>query len=300
MLTGTIFDLMRFSTRDGPGIRTTVFLKGCPLACLWCHNPESQHTRTEMMLRPNLCIGCMECISACKTGCISNQNGVIITDQFTCTLCEACVEVCMAEARELVGRKMSVDEVMTEVRKDRAFYEQSGGGVTFSGGEPLMQNEFTLAALQACKAEEIHTAIDTSGYAPWEIFEDVLPHIDLFLYDLKTIDDAVHIRTTGVSNTLILSNLVELSRRGANIRVRVPIIPGINDDPKTNEGLGEFLASLPHPVEVELLPYHSSGAEKYCRLNRPYALEGTEPPSSETMQAISQILRKHGLILYQP
>lgn len=300
MPTAVIFDLMRFSTRDGPGIRTTVFFKGCPLACLWCHNPESQRPRPELMLRPNLCIGCKECIVACEAGCISDQNGVIITDLVSCTLCEACVEVCVAEAREIVGRKMSVDEVMAQMRKDLAFYEQSGGGVTFSGGEPLQQNDFLLAALQACKIEEIHTAIDTCGYAPWEVLEAVLPYVDLFLYDLKAIDDAVHLRTTGVSNTLILSNLVELSRRNANIRVRVPIIPGINDSLQANEMLGEFLVSLSHPVEVELLLYHSSGIEKYRRLNRPYILEETQPPSSETMQAISQTLQKHGLILYRP
>jgi pyruvate formate lyase activating enzyme len=292
MLTGIVFDLMRFSTRDGPGIRTTVFLKGCPLSCLWCHNPESQRLHPELMFRPNLCISCLACIDACEQGGITLEDGVITTDLESCILCEACVAACYSDAREIVGQKMSVVEVMAEIRKDLVFYDESGGGVTFSGGEPLLQTDFLLALLQACKAEGIHTAVDTSGYAAWEEFEAISPYVDLFLYDLKTIDDAVHIQATGVSNALILSNLSKLSQRGSNLRVRVPVIPGINDSPEAIQSLGEFLAALPHPPVVELLPYHLSGVEKYHRLGRSYQLEDIQPPTAETMHGISTILRE--------
>ena len=175
MLTGNLFDLMRFSTRDGPGIRTTVFLKGCLLACLWCHNPESQRSRPELLFRPNLCIGCQACLEVCQQGGITWQNGMVVTDRQACLLCGACAEACYADAREIVGRSMSVAEVMAEIRKDLPFYDETGGGVTFSGGEPLLQKDFLLALLQACKAEEIHTAIDTSGYAPWETLDTRAP-----------------------------------------------------------------------------------------------------------------------------
>ena len=292
MLTGNLFDLMRFSTRDGPGIRTTVFLKGCPLACLWCHNPESQRSRPELLFRPSLCIGCQACLEVCQQGGIIWQDGIVVTDRQACLLCGACAKACYADAREIVGRSMSVAEVMAEIRKDLPFYDESGGGVTFSGGEPLLQKDFLLALLQACKAEEIHTAIDTSGYAPWETLDTLRPYIDLFLYDLKAIDDAVHMQVTGVSNALILSNLTRLSQCGASIRVRVPIIPGINDSPPAIQELGQFLSALPNPPAVELLPYHLSGVEKYRRLDRLYELPNLQPPTAGEMQTLAEILRE--------
>jgi pyruvate formate lyase activating enzyme len=294
--TGILFDLMRFSTRDGPGIRATVFFKGCPLNCLWCHNPESQRPRPELMLRPNLCIGCQACLAVCPQHGITCQDGQIHTDLSACVLCGACAEICLAEARQVVGRTESVEEVMAEIRSDAPFYEQSGGGVTFSGGEPLLQSAFLLRLLQTCRAEEIHTAVDTCGYAPRHSFAKILPYVNLFLFDLKAIDDSLHRQVTGVSNALILDNLRFLVEQSALVRVRIPVIPGINDHPENFEAISQFLAHLPSPPQVELLPYHESGVEKYLRLGRSYPLKDIRPPSTEAMQTIIQFFANHNLI----
>jgi pyruvate formate lyase activating enzyme len=295
MIKGAVYDIMKFSTRDGPGIRTTVFLKGCPQSCWWCHNPESQTVAPQLMFRPNLCIQCMACLPACKQGAIFVNNGTVSTDMDKCTPCDACAEACYAEAREIVGREMTVAQVMAEIEQDVAFYDESGGGATFSGGEPLLQREFILALLRACKEREIHTAVDTSGFSPWQVLESIREYVDLFLYDLKLIDDARHREFTGVSNVLILKNLQELSRRGHNIVVRVPIVPGINDDGESIRQIGTFAASLPHLNRVGILPYHQAGVEKYRRLNRAYKLPEIHPPSDEKMAEIALVLRGFGL-----
>jgi pyruvate formate lyase activating enzyme len=283
MLTGIVFDLQRYSTRDGPGIRTTVFLKGCPLSCWWCHNPESQRREPELFYRAALCIACQACLEACPQGAISAEPEGVITDLDKCTLCETCLEFCYADARQVVGREMSVAQVMAEIRKDISFYEASGGGVTFSGGEPLNQSSFLSALLQACKQEELHTAVDTSGFAPWPVIDSLRSSVDLFLYDIKLIDEAAHLRYTGVSNRLILENLRRLCAAGQPLRVRVPLIPGINDSPDDLRRLADFIAGLPNRPEVELLPYHTSGVEKYRRLNRIYELEGLEPMKEQEL-----------------
>jgi pyruvate formate lyase activating enzyme len=295
MITGIVYDIIKFSTRDGPGIRTTVFFKGCPLSCWWCHNPESQSIHPQLMFRPNLCAQCLACLSVCQQGAISAADGVVSTDLSKCTLCEACAEACYTGAREIVGRKMTVAQVMAEIERDIAFYDESGGGVTFSGGEPLLQRDFLLALLQACKEKDIHTAVDTSGFAPWQVLESIAPYVDLFLYDLKTIDDARHREFTGVSNVLILQNLQALAERGHTIAVRVPIIPGINDDDETVRQMGMFAAALPHLSSVSLLPYHQAGVEKYRRLHLDYKLPGIRPPSDKRMSEIAHILQGFGL-----
>ena len=290
-----MFDIKKFSIHDGPGIRTTVFLKGCPLTCWWCHNPESQARGPEMMFRAQRCIRCGACLAVCAQGAISWDGDEVCTDGERCTLCRACVETCYAEAREIVGREMTVAQVMAEVERDVAFYDESNGGVTFSGGEPLLQPDFLLALLRACREKEIHTALDTCGFATWETLNRIREHVDLFLYDLKLMDDAKHREFTGASNALILKNLQALSQREHNIVLRVPIIPGINDDDDHVRQIGAFAAALPHLKRVDILPYHHGGAAKYDRLDKVYDLPETRPPSDERMANIAQMLRGFGL-----
>ena len=269
LITGMIFDIKKFSIHDGPGIRTTVFFKGCPLSCWWCHNPESQALEPEMMFRENRCIRCEACRVVCEHEAISWDDDVISTDVGKCMLCGDCVEVCYAEAREMIGREMTVAQVMAEIERDIAFYDESGGGVTFSGGEPLWQRDFLADLLRACQEKDIHTAVDTCGFATWETVDSIREYADLFLYDLKLMDDARHQKFTAVSNELILSNLRALAEQGENIILRVPIIPGINDDDENIRQLGAFAATLPNVNQMSLLPYHPTAVEKYRLLRRP-------------------------------
>ncbi len=293
-LTGVIFDIKKFALHDGPGIRTTVFLKGCPLACAWCHNPEGIALAREMMVWEARCIRCGRCVEACPEGAIPAE-GVPMPDAARCRLCGACAEVCPAGARELVGREMTVSEVMAAIEKDVIFYDESGGGVTFSGGEPLMQPDFLSAALGECQAREIHTAVDTTGFAAPEILDRIAPDVDLFLYDLKIMDAEKHRVYTGVSNERILSNLERLAGQGRAIIVRVPLIPGVNDDEDNARALADFIASLPHPPQIDILPYHRAGSEKYARLGRVYELPDTSPPANSRLTAIEAILRDREL-----
>lgn len=294
-LRGTVMDIQRFSIHDGPGIRTTVFFKGCPLRCWWCHNPESQADGLEIMVRKERCIQCMACEEACPEGAIhvSEEGPAIVRER--CTQCGACAEVCPAEALQLVGREMTAAEVMEQVEKDIAFYDESGGGVTFSGGEPLSQPHFLLALLQACQAREIHTAVDTCGFAPWESFEKVRHHADLFLYDVKLLDDEKHREYTGASNVPILENLRRLSRLGHEIILRLPLVPGVNDTIEQVRAIGEFAAGLPHLRRVDVLPYHHMAVEKYGRLDRDYGLPDIKPPSQEWLDEVARILIGFGL-----
>jgi len=240
------------------------------------------------------CIGCRACLPACPQGAISWENGPS-TDGEKCVRCGACVEVCYAEAREMVGRQMTAAQVMTEIEQDIPFYDESGGGVTFSGGEPLAQPDFLLALLEACREQEIHTAVDTCGFAPWEVLDRIRGRVDLFLYDLKLMDDARHRKFTGVSNELILRNLKMLSEREHDIFLRVPIIPGVNDDDGFIRQMGKFAAALPHLGRVDILPYHQIAVEKYKRLNKVYDLPEARPPSDERLAEIAQTLRGFGL-----
>ena len=295
MIKGLVFDVKRYAIHDGPGIRTTVFLKGCPLACWWCHNPESQSPLVEMLFMENRCIACGACLEACGHGALSRGMGCPAADPLRCERCGACAAVCCAEARRMVGRETTVDDVMAEVERDAACYEQSGGGVTFSGGEPLMQIDFLDGLLRASKARGFNTALDTCGYAPWEAIERVRARVDLFLYDLKVIDDARHRELTGVSNELILSNLTELSRRGHAIFLRVALIPGVNDNDDALRAIGAFASRLLNIKEIDILPYNRLGADKYERLDRAYKLAGTLEPPDERMAAAAQVLGGFGL-----
>jgi pyruvate formate lyase activating enzyme len=289
---GIVFDIRRFSIHDGPGIRTTVFLKGCPLECAWCHNPESQAADPELIMRPNRCLRCGACVEACPEDAIRLGADGPITDLARCERCGLCTDACFSGARELAGRELTAAQVMAEIERDRPFYDESGGGATFSGGEPLLQPEFLLELLQTCRAGGIATALDTCGYAPYAVLDRIRPYVDLFLYDIKTLDDRKHRALTGVSNELIVRNLQALGKRGARIIVRVPVIPGINDGARELRAVGALVATLPSVVRVELLPYHRIGVEKYGRIAREYSLPELRPPSQEQMAVLAQILQQ--------
>jgi len=292
---GIIFDIKRYAIHDGPGIRTSVFLKGCPLRCWWCHNPESQSIEPVVVYRPDRCIGCGACERACPEGAIRLTPKGFIADPALCRSRGNCAEVCPSGARELVGKNVDVPWVMQEIEKDRLFYEESGGGVTFTGGEPLMQPDFLEELLMECRKIDIHTAVDTTGYASPEVVRKIVRYTDLFLYDVKFIDAEKHLKYTGVSNELILDNLVQLSREGARISVRVPVIPGINDDAGEMAAIARFVSNLPGIVELAVLPYHGAAKQKYERFGMEYLLRDLEEPQEEEMENLAGVFRSKGL-----
>ena len=296
MQNGLIFNIQKYSVHDGPGIRTTVFLKGCPLDCPWCHNPESISRQREIVVMENRCIGCGECRLACRYGTAIPGDGSLPAKNEVCDLCGACVDACPTEARRLIGREMSVAEVLHHIMADQTFYEGSGGGVTFSGGEPLSQPEFLRSALEACRAQGLHTAVDTCGLARLEHLLAVTPFTELFLYDLKFLDETKHRRYTGVSNTLILSNLETLGRIHPRIWIRVPVIPGINDSEAELEATARFVASIPSIQQVNLLPFHRTGLPKNTRLGRDRSMADVQPPTSAAMERATAVFASHGLI----
>lgn len=294
-LTGLLFDLRRYSIHDGPGIRTAVFFKGCPLRCAWCHNPEGQAGCKELMLRPKRCIDCGACGKVCPSGALQRVNGKWTVDRALCDACGRCVEVCYAEALQIVGREYTPAEVMAAIERDRAFFDQSGGGVTFTGGEPLAQFEFLLTLLQACKRAGLHTTLDTCGYADWEQFQRLLPYVDLVLYDLKYMDDTGHRQITGVSNQRILANLQKLCASGKPVWLRMPLIPGINDDEANLAAAAAFAAALPYQPPLYLLPFHNSAEAKYAGLGLTYELPGIIAPTQAQMQAAAERFTRAGL-----
>jgi len=295
MESGIIFDIKKFSTHDGPGIRTTVFLKGCPLSCWWCHNPESQRIFREKLFAVSRCIGCKECLAACPEQAIREMEIGLCTDPEKCLLCGSCADVCLAEACEMTGRELTVNQVMAEIEKDTVFYDESFGGVTFSGGEPLAQPDFLFALLKACRDRQIHTALDTSGFSTWDVLDRIRHHVDIFLFDLKLMDDESHRKFTGVSNRPILDNLRALSSEGHRICIRLPVIPGITDDEDNVSAIGVFAAEMPSKPRIDLLPYHHSAAAKYERLGKGYRLQDTRPPAADSMTRLADLLRRLGL-----
>jgi len=282
-LRGRIFNLQRFSLQDGPGLRTTVFMKGCPLACAWCHNPESQAPAPGLLLREERCIACGSCREGLGPGEQPEDRP------------EATADACPTGARELVGRETGVAELVEEVLRDRPFFDQSGGGVTFSGGEPLLQPDFLVAALEAFRAAGVSTALDTCGFAPRERLLEAASRADLVLFDLKHMDSEVHRKWTGVGNGEILDNLEALGRAHGRIWIRVPVVPGVNDDEANLEATARFAASIPGVRRVDLLPYHGTGAAKFRRLGRDYLLEGVHPPTPERMEALAGSFRALGI-----
>ena len=287
---GIIFNIQRYSIHDGPGIRTTVFLKGCPLKCFWCQNPESQEIKPEILINKSVCSLCGRCIDVCPAGANRLSERGSIIDREQCLGCGQCVVVCSAQGRALVGKEMTVDEVMNEVLRDKTFYDNSGGGVTLSGGDPVMQPEFSLKLLQRCKEQGLHTAIETCGFASWPVLERLLNHTDLILYDIKCLDPIRHQKTTGKNNRLIIENAKKIAKNKA-MRVRVPLVPGFND---SVEEIGEILEFVKGKLklssaDIELLSYNKLGEGKYDRLDRECARPSLEPQSDEQIKMLEML-----------
>lgn len=283
MRSGLVFNVQRFSLQDGPGVRSTVFMKGCPLACAWCHNPESQSPEPEYVRMRNRCMTC---------GLCSEKE---LSEPASFDLGEAEVEACPTGAIQTIGNRMSTGDLVKSLLRDRIFYDESGGGVTFSGGEPLMQARFVIEALRLLRAEGVHTALDTCGHAKWADLEEAASQADLVLYDVKLMDETRHKAATGVSNRLILDNLAALSKIHQEIWIRIPIIPGINDDVANLEATAAFLAPLPGIRQVDLLPYHPTGEAKFARVGMTYTLHGTPTPSIQHLETLSGIFHAKGL-----
>ncbi len=295
LATGILFDIRRYSIHDGPGIRTTVFFKGCALSCLWCHNPESQASGPDLILRDNRCIRCGACVEACPHGAIAWTEDGPQTDRSRCRGSGRCASVCYAEARAVAGRTMTVEAVMEIVERDRPFYEESGGGLTLSGGEPLLQPYFAAALLRAAKGRGIHTVLDTCGHASWRSLNRLRKDVDLFLYDVKMMNEERHRLFTGAPNRRILENLRALAAHGHKIVLRVPVVPGINDDEENLDAVRRFAAGLPALAGLDLLPYHRIGVDKYARVGRTYPLPDTMPPARERLAAVAEALAASGL-----
>lgn len=289
---GQVFNIQRYSLHDGPGIRTTVFLKGCPLSCNWCHNPESRAREPEVRYLETRCVQCGQCVEVCPQGPDWSPADGVRPD---CLRCGACVDVCPVGARQMIGREMTVAEVVQEAMRDRLFHEQSGGGVTLSGGEPLSQPEFVKALLHAFRAEEAHVALDTCGFVPPGILRAIAPLVDLFLYDIKCMDEATHRRETGVPNHLILENLETLGAIHGNIWVRIPLIPGVNLNSGQLEATARFVSPLTGVRQVNLLPYHALGTGKTGRPTDRSQRPGELSLSEEQIDRAAQVFRAAGL-----
>jgi len=295
MTNSIIFDIKRYAIHDGPGIRTTVFMKGCPLACPWCHNPEGIEPTAFVAYKEERCIRCGACVEDCPEHALSLESEGISTSGLPCKNCFTCTEICPAEAREKVGRELTALELLSEIKKDIPFYDTSGGGVTFSGGEPLMQAEFLVKILKLCGNEQIHRAVDTTGHASYETLMSVAEHTDLFLFDLKMMDSDKHKRYTGVSNRLIIDNLRHLARKGVDLIIRLPLIPGVNDDPENLDRTGAFLNGLSEVVKVDILPYHNLQNSKYFRFNMQHRTGNITQPSAEMLVIAKKRLENFGL-----
>jgi pyruvate formate lyase activating enzyme len=295
MVEGIVTDIQRFSIHDGPGIRTTVFLKGCNQRCFWCHNPETLSPKPELQLYLERCIACGSCFERCPEGAHTLVEDEHRFDRTLCTGCGACADTCYARALVMIGETKRADEVVETVLRDRAFYETSGGGVTLSGGEPLLQPEFSEAILASCREAGIHTAIETAANVPWERIERILPVTDLVMMDVKLIDTDRHSAAVGVPNARILKNVRRLGETGVPLIVRTPIVPGVNDDEETVAEIATFAAGLPNLVAYELLRFHAMANSKYDSLGMSYRAATLAAPSKEQMTALADVARRQGI-----
>ncbi len=291
MIQGVITDIQHFSIHDGPGIRTTVFFKGCSQRCFWCHNPETLATQPQLQLYLDRCIGCGACFEVCPEGAHQMTDGERSFDRDACTGCGACADTCYARALVLVGETKSADEIVETVLRDRAFYETSGGGVTLSGGEPLLQLDFAEAILSRCRQEGIHTAVETAANMPWEQLAHILPVTDLLMMDIKVMDSEKHRAVTGVPNARILENARRLGETKIPLIVRTPIVPGVNDDEASVSAIAAFVAELPNVVYYELLRFHGMAESKYASLEMDHRARDLVAPAKAQMEALSETAR---------
>ena len=294
---GTIFNIQHYCIHDGPGIRTNIFVKGCPLRCLWCQNPESQLVQNQVMFDMDKCNGCRTCVEACPVSAIGLVNGKAKTDRKLCSGCGKCVKACRQEARSMMGKENTAGEAFRQVAQDKLFYDNSGGGITITGGEPLAQPQFSRAVLQLCKEAKINTAIETCGFAKWDVLKSVLENVDVVLYDVKHMDTSEHKKCTGVGNELILDNLKRLSNElKMPVVARTPIVPGYNNSKENIKAMAKFLSEkIPTCVEVNLLPYHNLGEGKNEQLEEEKKEFKSFPPSEEEMEQLKEIIADHGL-----
>jgi len=292
-ITGSVFNIERYSVHDGPGIRTLVFLKGCPLSCLWCCNPESQKAIPEVLLFPENCIACGACVDACPADAISVREGTLVTDETICTRCMRCVDECYPEARRAYGRPMTVEEVMKRIEGDIPFYHRSGGGVTVSGGEPFVQHKFLKELFCVCRDRKIGTAVETCGYVPEDVFDAMMPYVDVYLFDLKHMDDAIHRELTGKGNALIHRNFRAAVAAGKYVIPRMPLIPTLNDSQDNLKATCAFLRENGQDT-LNLLPYHELGVNKYQRLGREYLLQ-LKPHSKEAVDSMKRFVEDQGI-----
>jgi pyruvate formate lyase activating enzyme len=294
---GVIFNVQHYSIHDGPGIRTTIFLKGCPLRCLWCQNPESQAVRPELFFNRDRCQGCGKCVEVCPEHAIEIADGKSRTNRNLCKASGECAQVCPNDARNIMGKYVTAGEVFKQVAADAIFYQRSGGGVTLSGGEPLTQPQFAISLLKLCREAAIHTTMDTCGYAGWETAQRVLEYVDLVLYDFKHMDPVEHRKLTGVSNELILDNAKKICHElSIPMLARVPIAPGLNDSVENIQATARFIATeLGDSVKVHLLPYHRLGEAKYERLEKPSQSVSIDPPADEHIAELQKIVESFGL-----
>ncbi len=300
MVSGIIFDVKRFALHDGPGLRTTVFLKGCPLSCLGCHNPEGQQVGPELLFRPDRCTTCGLCVPACPHEALTLGGTGLQVAWDRCDLTGACVQVCLPGALELVGRTLSVEEVLDLLEDDRIFFDESKGGVTFSGGEPFFQPDFLRALLEGCRERELPVVLDSCGHVEPGLFRELAPLASHLLFDLKLMNEGRHDAFTGVHNRWILENLRwagSLSGSRPTLTVRIPLIPGVNDDKDNLQATADFVADLPRKPPVDVLPYHRLGVDKYHRMGREYRLPGLAPPPGESVRTAVRVLEEAGLVV---
>ena len=292
---GIITSVQRFSVHDGPGIRTTVFLKGCNLRCFWCHNPETWRREPEVQIFPERCIACQACEERCQQGAHLFTNGDHVYRRELCIACGECVSTCYAQGLVMVGSRVTLEKLVAEIVADRAFYAESGGGVTLSGGEPLLQLDFAYAVLARCRAEGIHTAIETALNFPWARVAAILPVVDLVMFDIKHMDSAAHRRHTGAPNERILDNAKRLGQQPQPLIVRTPVIPGVNDTVEEIGAIARFVSTLPNLLYYELLPFHPLATSKYASLGLAYDAVGLQAPSKEKLAALVDVAAAAGV-----